>query len=63
MGTLDLDHHEAADHVCGACVHRLLTRTGVRAQLLESFIHIDAVEFSDDSLGLLDEHSGVEGTL
>ena len=33
------------------------------AQPKESFIHSDAVAFSDDSLGLFDEHSAVEGTL
>ncbi|WP_456064314.1 hypothetical protein, partial [Cryobacterium melibiosiphilum] len=62
-GTADLEHDEAADHIFGAGVHGLLTRTGVLAQPLESFIHIDAVAFSDDSLGLLDEHSAIEGTL
>ena len=33
------------------------------AQPLKSLIHVDAVAFSDDSLGLLDEDSAVEGTL
>jgi hypothetical protein len=53
----------AADDVVGYLAEAPIVTPGVPPERLEGLVHIQTGSFAQDALGLLDDHSAVEGKL